>query len=113
MASVVVVVCVGHQGVALIDLVTDDYKFQVLAVEEGRDKNGVWRRQPSRFLDFTATMLKPHLRPHGLFGQTAHLRGNRRSVHSEFSIEGAGSDYQVSDLFGDDFVFNRYSSAKK
>jgi len=92
-------------------MMVNDYKFQILAVEEGKDKNGEWHQQPSRFLDFMASMLNNERRPHGLFGQSAHLRANQRSVH-EFAIEGSGSDYEVSNLFGEDFVFNKFSARK-
>lgn len=99
-----------HQGVALIEIMLNDYKFEVLAVEEGKDKDGVWHKQPSRFLDFMAGMLTER-RPHGLFGQSAHLRANQRSV-ADFAIEGEGSDYEVSGLFGDDFAFNKFVAKK-
>lgn len=99
-----------HQGVALIEIVLNDYKFEVLAVEEGKDKEGVWHKQPSRFLDFMAGMLTER-RPHGLFGQSAHLRANQRSV-ADFAIEGQDADYEVSGLFGDDFAFNKFTAKK-
>ena len=99
-----------HQGVALVEILLNDYKFQVLAVEEGKDKNGEWHQQPSRFLDFMAEMIT-NRRPHGLFGQSAHLRANQRSA-ADFSIEGQGTDYEVSNLFGDDFTFNKFGSKK-
>jgi hypothetical protein len=98
-----------HNGVALVEVMLNDYHFQILSVEEGRDTNGVWRKQPSRFLDFMCQMFDADRRPHGLFGQSAHLPAGKRSVEG-WSLEGADSDYKVTEVFGDDFTFNKFQS---
>jgi hypothetical protein len=98
-----------HHGVALVEVMLNDYHFQILSVEEGRDANGVWRKQPSRFLDFMCQMFDADRRPHGLFGQSAHLPAGKRSVEG-WSLEGADSDYKVTEVFGDDFTFNKFQS---
>jgi len=56
--------------------------------------------------------------PHGLLGQTAHhtqefggtLEGGMlRGGEGEGVIEGNHEEYIVSDMFGDDFKYNRYT----
>ena len=96
-----------HTGVAIVEISLHNYRFQILAIEEGRDESGVWRKQPSRFLDFMCQMFDDSRRPHGLFGQTAHLPPGKRSVE-DWTLEGSGDDYKVSHAFGDDFTFNQF-----
>lgn len=54
---------------------------------------------------------------HGLLGQTADFDGKARNgkqgagAQGEGAIDGVYTDYEVSDLFGDNFKFNRYGAA--
>ena len=48
--------------------------------------------------------------PHGLFGQTIDLEGrprNSRGIQGEGAIEGTYRDYEVTNLFSNNFRFNR------
>lgn len=98
-----------HHAVAKVDVVLDDYALEIFSIEEGKDEQGVWHRHPSRFLDFLCDMFDTTRRPHGLFGQSAHLPRGKRSIEG-WSIEGEASDYQVkgNSLLGDDFTFNKF-----
>ncbi len=51
--------------------------------------------------------------PHGVVGQTADLDGKGRfgrGKQGEGAIEGVYTDYEVSDLWADDFKFNRFGT---
>lgn len=52
--------------------------------------------------------------PHGVVGQTADLDGKPRMSQDKNglgAIDGTYTDYEVSDLFADDFKFNRFGIA--
>ncbi|MBI3591571.1 MAG: hypothetical protein HY094_09385 [Candidatus Melainabacteria bacterium] len=66
----------------------------------------------TRHLDFTVSVnkcgvLQDGVAPHGLLGQTAS------GCQGKNTIQGNYKDYEVSDLFGDDFKYNRYDPIPK
>jgi len=68
------------------------------------------------YLNFVGQLKSTKVRPHGIVGQTADFDGETRqtvegSIQGEGIIEGVYSDYEVSDLWANDFKFNRFFRA--
>ena len=55
-------------------------------------------------------VFQDHIMPHGLLGQTIDLDGvprNGRGIQGEGAIEGTYRNYEVQDLFSNNFIYNR------
>ena len=101
-------------GIAHIVL-QGSYSFDVFFVENHfnplkpeQESSGLYFR---RFIDIKVSLLDPELRPHGIIGQTAHLRpeDKGRSL-DDWKIEGTESQYRVDGLMGKDFAFNKFQA---
>jgi len=107
----VVTVLVGHQ-----------YQVEVFFAESGLEPSSHRPQTPlrRRFLDVRVTVLTADAAPHGILGQSAAGRVNKRrdasassssaQQSSDFEIEGSIGDYRVRDdaLLGDSFAFNLF-----
>jgi len=95
-------------------LFEESYSFDVFFIENGRDRllPDRWvTKFARRFLDINASLLDLRRSPHGILGQTAHLRpeDKGRSI-KDWKIEGNESDYELLDgVLGKDFTFNRFA----
>lgn len=68
------------------------------------------------FLNFFGVIKAQSLDAHGVVGQTAMYEGEPRvskGLNGEGIVEGHYSDYEVSDLWADDFKYNKWGSLKK
>ena len=94
------------EGVYLFDVYLIENHFNPLFPD--RESHSQYYR---RFLDFNAAIIDQSRDPHGILGQTAHIRpqDKGRSLIN-WDIDGTAVDYLVKDgLTGSKFQFNRFA----
>lgn len=82
---------------------TDSYKFIIAVCTD--DHHGY-------YLNFIPMISNYDVRPHGIVGQTADFDGKARistGKQGEGAIDGVYSDYEVSNIWADDFKYNRFN----
>jgi hypothetical protein len=87
-------------------IITENYRFIVAVCTDGAH---------GYFLNFLGELRSEEVRPHGIVGQTADFDGKARistDKQGVGAIDGVYTDYEVSDLWADDFKFNLYKGGK-